>query len=178
MKKYFTLAAFAALALFVATFNIQAAPNTNAHKEATGVFNYVVEPPLMITTVVGSQDLGAVCPNCTVNFQDPKCLQWNVTGGASCNVQVSINNTTPPESGVTISTFTQYIDDLSSSSWESFPGEHGTGNSGVWHIGNVTLMYRVCATSLSATVNAAATTTGTDVFTIVADYTNLLAPHL
>ena len=175
MKKSYITIALATLAIFVATFAVQAAPNTNSHQEATGTFNFVVEPPLTITTLSGQQDLGAVCPYCTVNFDAPKCLEWKVSGGASCNVLVTYSMTTPPPTGVTIATSKQYDDNYNGSGWETYPGEH---TSDVWHIGTNNLLYRVCATSISASSDAAATTSGTSVWTIVADYTNASAPHI
>ena len=170
-KSYITLA-FAALIIFVASFTAQAAPNTNSHQEATGTFNFVVEPPLTITTITGTQDLGAICPGCSIQFESPKCLEWKVSGGASCNVQVTMSETTPAPTGVTITTAKSYKDD---SGFEAYPGEH-TAN--VWRIGTHDLRYRVCASSISASSDAVATTSGTSVWTIVADYTNAAAPHL
>ena len=153
--------------------------NTNSHKTATGKFLYTVEPPLTISTITRTQDLGAVCPNCTVNFRVPKCLEWSIGGGKTCNVKVTITQTTPPETGVTIVTTTEYNDQNNSNNgFETFPGEHADGNGGVWHIGNNHLKYRVCASSIAAANYASAIHNGTNVWTIVGDYTNDIAPHM
>ena len=177
MKNIYTIIAITLVIMVAGTLTSFAAPNTNSHKEATGTFYYTVEPPLVITTNTASQDLGAVCPGCTVYFQGPKCVQWTITGGASCNVLVHITNTTPPEPNVTIATSTEYSDDTPVF-WESDYGEHADGNGGIFHIGNNALTYRVCAWSLSANNNASAGVNLTDVYTIIADYSNDVAPHL
>ncbi|MGA2297367.1 MAG: hypothetical protein ABSG15_07465 [FCB group bacterium] len=175
MKKLYAIIAI----LFAVTLVANAAPNTNSHKEATGTFYYTVEPPLVITTNNGSVDLGAVCPGCTVNFTDSRCVQWTITGGASCNVLVNITNTTPPESGVTIITETDYSDDSQGPGvWEAVWDEHADGTGGIFHIGTNDLQYRVCALSMSADNSAAAGTNLMDVFTITGDYSNDVAPHL
>lgn len=184
MKKVIALFAFAIAVYFVASIGAQAAPNTNSHKEATGTFLYTVEPPLVINTLTGQQDLGAVCPGCTVNFENPKCLVWQVQGGASCTVAVMMQLTTPPASGVTITTAKEYSDEYPSGGWEPWAtgGDGhvtGTGNSavGLFKIGAHDLRFRVCASSLAADNTAAATTSGSSVWTIIADYTSAIAPH-
>ncbi|MGA2297368.1 MAG: hypothetical protein ABSG15_07470 [FCB group bacterium] len=173
MKKLYAIVTI----LFAITFVASAVPNTNSHKSSTGTFYYKVEPPLVITTNVATQDLGAVCPGCTVNLRDSKCVRWTISGGASCNVLVHITNTTPPESGVTIGTAITYSDQ-NNITWEAAWGEHADGTGGVYHIGTNWLTYRVCANSLSASSSAAAGVHLADIFTITADYTNDVAPHL
>ena len=184
MKRTFLLFAFAITVIFASSLNMQAAPNTNSHKEATGTFLYDVEPPLVINTLTAQQDLGAICPGCTVNFQTPKCIVWQVQGGASCTVAVTMALTTPPASGVTITTSKEYSDAYPSQGWEPFaPGGDGhvtgTGNSaiGLYKIGNHDIRFRVCASSISASSTASAVNNATSVWTIAADYTNAVAPH-